>query len=67
METLPLENWIDIREAVQRRLKEIIEVNPSTPEARREQARKINSLNESIGRIEAHIKDLLFEQDQLPY
>jgi hypothetical protein len=67
METLALEHWIDIREAVQRRIKELSEVNASTPEARREQARKINSLNESYQRIEQQIKDLLFDDTQLPF
>lgn len=69
MDELSLENWLDIREALQRRLKEVTKAEVLIYEAKKEQARRVNSLNESLEVVELHIKDLRFEIDRnpLPY
>lgn len=67
LERLTSEHWLDIREAVQRRLKEVSAASVAGDEARKEQARRVNSLKESLDQIESHFRLLSFEEDQLPF
>jgi len=67
LDVLTSEHWRDIREAIQRRLKEISESKVESRPARSEQARKINSLKESLDRIEELIRDLHDEENELPF
>ena len=55
---LTLENLYDIREAIQRRLKEVSGALVVGPEAKQEKARRVNSLDESLRKIEQHITTL---------
>lgn len=61
------ENWVDIREAVQRRLKEVNAAEVVTAEARSEKARRVNSLNESLKKIEQILPTTYLDNKQILY
>jgi hypothetical protein len=67
LETLTSEHWLDIREAVHRRLNEVANAKIEGTEARQEQARRLNSLKESLDKINDVCRDLKFEEGQLPF
>ncbi len=55
---LTLENLIDMREAVSRRINELNEFSPRSLEAKKEHARRWESLADSLHQIETQIKKL---------
>jgi hypothetical protein len=61
MTTLTAENYIDLRETVQRRISELKAAEPGQ-EAQVERDRKVQSLFTSLERIEETAKDLIFEE-----
>jgi len=63
---LSIENLIDIRESVTRRLRELadLEDRGRAPESRREIDRRTRSLTEAKDVVEQEIKDLQFEAEQ---
>jgi len=58
LEKLSLSHWIDLREAVTRRLNDVRSADPFGTEAKQEQQRRSNSLEESLKYIEAQIRVL---------
>lgn len=67
MEALTLENILDLREAVSRRLNELATYKGPGLEGQQEAQRRAESLKKSMDAIEDRAKDLQFEQGQLPY
>jgi len=66
MTNLTAEHFIDMREAVQRRINELQGTNPGL-EARAERDRKVKSLTEALAKVDETAKDLIFEEAKLPF
>jgi len=63
---LTIENLIDLREAVSRRLQEVSAADFKLSPARKEQNRRKDSLRHNLQEIESEIKDLQFEEERKP-
>lgn len=66
MTKLTAENYIDIREAVARRLDELKQHKANGPAAQAELDRKIKSLTESFAEIDTQTKALIEEEFNIP-
>jgi hypothetical protein len=67
MESLTITNLTDLRETIERRIVDLKGVHLITEQAQRERDRKITSLKQSLDKINERIKDIQFEDDQLPF
>lgn len=61
------ENWQDVREAVHVRLKEVSEEKVTDKAAKKEQARHVNSLKESLNAIQRIVEEVNLFKDDLPF